>query len=222
MIGFDAWLDRRALAIARRVDGPEARAARDLPADRSGDELADGQHPGERVSRAEVLASGAVLVTGLAGLRMAGPTAALGASSCDRLCDGILGDKLRDVTRYCNDVWPYNPGRTLDFLFKNATEYTLGRGTCIIEANVRSRLEHSSCVKRCAADDKRRAKGNIPKPPRPPRLHTPQTPVTPTPTPGAYDACANCESVGGKCCGATRNPDGSVSITACNNPTRPC
>lgn len=63
-----------------------------------------------------------------------------------------------------------------------------------------------------------------PKPPPPPPP-VPPSPPPPTPPPGSggVDFCANCQSVGGKCCGATLDPvTGNVNICACYNPTIPC
>lgn len=226
MISFDRWLDRRALAVATRSEESGVRPGPVPEGRRTGPEpgLSDPLEPEDMVSRSEALAAGVALIAGLAGLGLARPDRVMARPDyCDGLCDTLLGDRLRSLDRGCREIWSYDPSRTVDFVFKSPTAQALGRGTCIINSNVQARLEHGRCAKRCAADDKRRAKASLPKPTPPPELEPPQQPQSPpAAAPGAFDACANCQSVGGMCCGATRMPDGSVSIAACNNPNYPC
>jgi hypothetical protein len=194
-----------------------------------------------RVTRSTALkAAGALLVlVGLPAARPARANADEALSECRHQCfqdyEDALAHRVQDCAhRYGN----LDPGRTLDFLFRYPSSLPL-RTVCEIWVLSATRQEGTDCQARCAEQAKpkptppsrvcsvpakssqriERAGNCASFPPPPP---DPQPATLPPLPPGAHDNCANCESVGGVCCGRTMDPEGNIVICACNNPNYPC
>lgn len=126
----------------------------------------------------------------------------------------------------------YNPGRTLDFLFGNPAAKIPMKVLCDAWVVRSAQSEVNKCFDMCEAQDNPAP----PKPPDPvcgsgtPKLigkegdcaSFPPPPPTLDPSdlpPPQDDGCANCASVGGKCCGSSTP---SQYICACANPGSDC
>ncbi len=229
MTRLDQWLDR----IALRVGAPDA-----VPT--PSDLLVGGtnQGPLEGISRADaikVIGGGALMLT--AGSLVDAPPATA-STPCFDTCRHDFSVALAKRTDLCRQRTDYDPGASVDLLFKSPLALSWLKIFCDASAVALTQGELDRCAAQCTQKDKptkpipncgahrREHAAAAAAPacyasPKPPRL-TPPTPPPPPP-PGAHDDCANCMSVGGVCCGTQTDPTtGNTTISACNNPQYPC
>jgi hypothetical protein len=163
------------------------------------------------------------MLVGLPGTRTPSAVAA-GSDECTKECYEDYKDALVNYNFTCRNLYTdYDPRSSVDLLFHSPFVGEVYGAIC--NAAMARWLTRGvrQCVDNCLKNDKptgpkplcgggqkgSRANGCIPLPPPPPAL----SPPTPPPPPPPSEACANCQSVGGTCCGS--NADGSLCACGC-------
>lgn len=156
--------------------------------------------------------------------------AAEDSGDCAGKCSDDYTGALLHRTRLCNHLYSkYDPGNSIDLLFRTPLVGSVYGGFCQAWVARSVDTEFFRCLDSCKQSDKptapkplceggeksapsARAKSCASFPPPAPTL---APPAPPPPPPPPSDACANCQSVGGTCCGS--NADGSLCACGCSS-----